>query len=117
LPEPDEHQEEPVSEDKSFRDAAARVFDPEEVEGVLTSKFYTPKGLGTPANEADDGRRRDDKPAHYKVICISLYTDDLRRLDDMVDSLKARGLTKANRSALIRYALDRVDLDTVPRGL
>jgi hypothetical protein len=46
-----------------------------------------------------------------------MYTDDLKRLDAMVDKLKSRGLTKANRSALIRYALGEVDLDTVPRGL
>ena len=32
---------------------------------------------------------------------------------EMVDKLKARGLTKANRSALIRYALGEVDLDSV----
>ncbi|HEY6561093.1 MAG TPA: hypothetical protein VI072_27645, partial [Polyangiaceae bacterium] len=59
----------------------------------------------------------EEKPTHYKVICISMYTDDLKRLDQMVDSLKARGLTKANRSALIRYALGAVDLDNVPKGL
>jgi hypothetical protein len=46
-----------------------------------------------------------------------MYTDDLERLDTMVDQLKARGLTKANRSALIRYALANVNLDNVPRGL
>jgi hypothetical protein len=54
---------------------------------------------------------------HYKVICISLYTKDLERLDGLVRELKGRGLTKANRSALIRVALDQVDLDKVPRGL
>jgi hypothetical protein len=46
-----------------------------------------------------------------------MYTDDLKRLDNMVESLKTRGLTKANRSALIRYALSEVDLDRVPKGL
>jgi hypothetical protein len=35
----------------------------------------------------------------------------------MVDVLKSRGLTKANRSALIRAALEQVDLEKVPRGL
>ncbi len=67
----------------------------------------------------DGGRapRGDGKPAHYKVICISMYTDDLKRLDGMVESLKARGLTKANRSALIRFALSSVDLERVPKGL
>jgi hypothetical protein len=35
----------------------------------------------------------------------------------MVDTLKAKGLTKANRSALIRFALNGVDLENVPKGL
>jgi len=98
-----------VSDRDDFRQAAAKVLDPSEVEGVLKSTFYTPH----PAARAV----RPDKPAHYKVICISMYTEDLKRLDQMVDSLKARGLTKANRSALIRYALGEVDLDNVPKGL
>ena len=98
-----------MSDRDDFRQAAAKVLDPSEVEGVLKSTFYTPH----PAARAV----RPDKPAHYKVICISMYTEDLKRLDQMVDSLKARGLTKANRSALIRYALGEVDLDNVPKGL
>jgi hypothetical protein len=46
-----------------------------------------------------------------------MYNRDLERLDELVGELKARGLTKANRSALIRAALDQIDLDKVPRGL
>jgi hypothetical protein len=61
--------------------------------------------------------RKSDKPAHYKVICISMYTKDLKNLDDMVESLKAKGMTKANRSALIRYALGEVNLEEVPQGI
>ena len=57
------------------------------------------------------------KPEHYKVICISMYTKDLDRLDEMVDVLQSRGMTKANRSALIRVALEQLDLDKVPRGI
>jgi hypothetical protein len=34
-----------------------------------------------------------------------------------VDQLKARGVTKANRSAVIRAALEQLELDKVPRGL
>jgi hypothetical protein len=98
-----------VSDRDDFRQAAAKVLDTSEVDGVLKSAFYAPH----PAVRA----ARADKPAHYKVICISMYTEDLKRLDQMVDSLKARGLTKANRSALIRYALGEVNLDTVPKGL
>ena len=90
---------------------AARVLDADEVQGVLSGAFYSPE----PARP----RRQEPapKPSHYKVICISLYTRDLERLDGLVDKLKARGLTKANRSALIRAALDQVDLEKVPRGM
>ena len=93
----------------------ATVLDRDEVESVLSGKFYSP------ASESDRRPKliagASDKPAHYKVICISMYTKDLEQLDEMVEKLKARGLTKANRSALIRFALAQVDLDSVPRGL
>lgn len=102
-----------MSNRDNFRDAAAKVLDQEEVEGVLSSSFYASEAPRPLPRSA----RSTEKPSHYKVICISMYTEDLKRLDKMVDSLKARGLTKANRSALIRYALGAVDLDQVPRGL
>ena len=89
---------------------ARQLFDPEEVEGVLSGSFY--KAERDPAPAEDKA-----KPTHYKVICISMYTDALARLDEMVQELKRRGYTKANRSALIRHALDTMDLDDVPRGL
>ena len=101
-----------MSKADDFRGAAARVLDREEVDGVLSSSFYA-----SAKPIAAERARGADKPTHYKVICISMYTDDLARLDAMVDSLKARGLTKANRSALIRYALGAIDLDRVPKGL
>jgi hypothetical protein len=94
---------------------ARAVLDRDEVESVLSGEFYSPPN--------DTARRpklvagASEKPAHYKVICISMYTRDLEQLDSMVEELKARGLTKANRSALIRFALGQVDLATVPRGL
>jgi len=72
------------------------------VDEVLSERFY---------------RTEPGKPTHYKVICISMYTKDLERLDSLVAQLKKRGLTKANRSALIRAALEQVDLDRVPRGI
>src|SRR3954452_14248744 len=93
---------------------ASAVLDRDEVESVLSGKFYSP---------AEGSERRpkliaggSDKPSHYKVICISMYTRDLEQLDEMVEQLKARGFTKANRSALIRFALGQVNLDEVPRG-
>ena len=93
---------------------AARVLDGDEVQGVLSGAFYAPLPEGKPA---EPKKAAQDKPLHYKVICISMYTKDLERLDGLVDKLKARGLTKANRSALIRAALDQIDLDKVPRGI
>ena len=101
-----------MSDRDTIRTAAARMLDTDEVEGVLSGSFYSP-----PAQARRHIAAVEPKPQHYKVICISLYNDDLQTLDHMVDELKARGLTKANRSALIRYALAQVDLDRVPRGL
>jgi hypothetical protein len=97
----------------SIRSAATTLLDGDEVQCVLSGAFYTPE---SPVQRPVVVERAV-KPAHYKVICISMYIEDLDHLDAMVDRLKARGLTKANRSALIRYALAQVDLDSVPRGL
>ena len=94
-----------------LRQATARVLDHDDIDGVLGQSFYAPRPPETPVPAAKD------RPQHYKVICISMYTEDLGRLDQMVQTLKARGLTKANRSALIRYALAAVKLDEVPKGL
>ncbi len=102
---------------EEYRSAAKALLDGDEVQGVLSGAFYTPASETDLDVRAKVVAQASTKPSHYKVICISMYTDDLNRLDDMVDKLKARGLTKANRSALIRYALANVDLDTVPRGL
>jgi hypothetical protein len=94
---------------------ARAVLDRDEVDSVLSGEFYVPPGDASRRPKLVTGA--SEKPAHYKVICISMYTRDLEQLDGMVEQLKARGLTKANRSALIRFALAQVDLDTVPRGL
>jgi hypothetical protein len=104
-----------VTERGDLRQAAARVLGQDENDGVPSGTFYTGQATTKPVSEP--APRRDSKPAHYKVICISMYTDDLKRLDRMVEELKSRGLTKANRSALIRYALGEVDLERVPKGL
>ena len=90
--------------------SGVRVLDADEVQGVLSGAFYTPKPRAGQAPLSE-------RPTHYKVICISMYTKDLERLDALVDELKARGMTKASRSALIRAALDQVELDKVPRGM
>lgn len=100
-----------------FGGAARSILDREEVEGVLSGAFYRPQPVATRPAAAARAKALADKPAHYKVICISMYTQDLAELDAMVDALKAKGITKANRSALIRHALTQLDLDSVPKGL
>jgi len=106
-----------MSDRNELRQAARKVLDVDEVEGVLSNSFYAPSSEERPKVLFSTDAAQQEKPTHYKVICISMYTEDLKRLDTMVDSLKARGLTKANRSALIRYALGAIDLDSVPKGL
>jgi hypothetical protein len=103
-----------VSDQNEFPSTAESALEQSRVDGVLPSDLYCGQPVPSAATEP---ARRGQKPTHYKVICISLYNEDLRRLDAMVDTLKARGMTKANRSALIRYALGEVDLESVPRGL
>ena len=94
----------------------ARVLDGDEVQGVLTGAFYQAPPESARVIKAErDGAKA--KPTHYKVICISMYTKDLEQLDQLVEKLKTRGITKANRSALIRVALEQLDLDKVPRGM
>jgi hypothetical protein len=94
---------------------ARAVLDRDEIEEVLSGSYYTP--APQPERRAKTLGGAGEKPAHYKVICISMYTSDLEQLDAMVEKLKGRGLTKANRSALIRFALAQVDIEKVPRGL
>ncbi|OJY23115.1 MAG: hypothetical protein BGO98_46925 [Myxococcales bacterium 68-20] len=96
---------------------AARVLDGDEVQGVLSGAFYQPMQVEAADSTRAKAREEKAKPTHYKVICISMYTKDLDRLDELVEELKGRGITKANRSALIRVALEQLDLDKVPRGL
>lgn len=95
---------------------ARALLDTDEVTEVLQASFYGNADRALEERSTHD-RSRAARPEHYKVICISLYNDDLANLDRMVEELKARGFTRANRSALIRFALGSVDLDRVPRGL
>jgi len=61
--------------------------------------------------------RATPKPSHYKIVSISLYNEDIERLETMVRELKRRGHYKANKSQLIRHALARLDLNQVPNDL
>lgn len=84
-----------------------------EADAILRDDFYGrpshARGTGTPSR-GDSAPR----PTHYKVICISMYTRDLEQLEAKVAELKRRGWTKANKSQLIRLALNQIDLDKLP---
>lgn len=94
------------------KDAVRDIFDGDEVREVLSETFYR-EPAAPPKRRA---RPKALKPDHYEVICISLYNEDLARLDAKVQRLKAEGHRKMSRSALIRYALDTVDLDALPKS-
>ncbi|HTM23156.1 MAG TPA: hypothetical protein VL172_21695, partial [Kofleriaceae bacterium] len=68
----------------------------------------------SPAPVAAEALQPKAKPTHYKICCISLYVEDIERLEKMVAELKRRGHTKANKSQLIRLALSQLDLDKIP---
>lgn len=85
------------------------VLKEDEVSAVLRDRFYGKRAKRKRA-------RAKTKPDHYDVICISLYKEDLAQLDEMVAKLKKRGHRKISRSALIRFALDQVDIRDFPRA-
>ena len=91
--------------------SAVRTFFEDEVQDVLRETFYATEKPVTAK------RVQKPKPDHYEVICISMYKEDLARLDDKVNELKASGHRRMTRSALIRFALDQADLSKLPRGL
>ena len=88
-----------------------------DAESILREEFYG-GGSRRPAEalKSRTGDKEKEKPTHYKIVCISLYTRDIERLEAMVAELKKRGHTKANKSAVIRYALDSVDITKMPKS-
>jgi hypothetical protein len=101
--------------------------DPLSAEDILAD-FYRPtvprplarpeaKAPGRPAKKGKAAPIAEERPrpTHYKVVCISLYNEDIERLESLVKELKRRGHSKANKSQVIREALLQIDLDRVPR--
>lgn len=86
------------------------LFEGDDVQEVLEERFFSSP------RPAKRKRKKKPKPDHYEVICISLYKEDLSRLDEMVSQLKSDGHRKMSRSALIRFALDTADLSKLPRS-
>jgi hypothetical protein len=71
--------------------------------------------FGAPAAPMRPARAAAPKPLHYKIVSISLYTEDIERLEQLVAELKRRGHYKANKSQVIREALLQLDLEKVSR--
>ncbi len=89
-----------------------------DTDAILSQDFYGQGPDDDPAPRPARRRRRKRakpkpkaKPTHYKVVCISLYNKDIERLEAKVAELKRRGYTKANKSHLIRMALEQIDID------
>lgn len=88
-----------------------------DADAILSEEYYgRRRDAATSAGETRKPRPasatgKQARPTHYKVICISMYTQDLEDLDAKVAELKRRGWTKANKSQLIRLALSQIDID------
>lgn len=90
-----------------------------DADAILTEEYYGRRRDGSESpdvsrNSKARGASKQPRPTHYKVICISMYTQDLEDLDAKVAELKRRGWTKANKSQLIRLALSQIDIDKLP---
>jgi hypothetical protein len=98
--------------------AMDELFDGDEVREVLREAFYKPAQVPVvkPLAKVKAKRKRKPKPTHYEVLCISMYRDDLDRLDAEVARLKESGHTKMSRSGLIRFALDHMDTSKLPKA-
>jgi hypothetical protein len=104
---------------KPQRQAEKRLMgdDPLATDSIL-ERFYKPvpdEAADLAVNDTPSTKAKE-KPTHYKVVCISLYNQDIENLEEMVRELKRRGHTKANKSQLIRAALAQVDLGKIPKA-
>ncbi|HEY3357158.1 MAG TPA: hypothetical protein VGQ83_28165 [Polyangia bacterium] len=88
--------------------ANERALEHDPLASILEEQFYRP--------QPRPARPKAPKPSHYKIVCISLYNEDIARLEELVAELRRRGFSKANKSQLIRFALDTVDLDKMPKA-
>ena len=102
--------------DKRRREAGGHIgelFDDDSaIDEFFSPRRTRPPGAAVPPTVPKTPPKR--RPTHYKVISISLYTEDIERLQTLVDELKRRGHTRANKSLLIREALRQLDLDAIP---
>jgi len=98
-----------------MKDEKLMAHDPlSDADAILSEEYYGQAPEGGPRRRARASTQpKPERPTHYKVICISMYTKDIEELDAKVAELKKRGWTKASKSQLIRIALQRIDLDSL----
>ncbi len=101
---------------KAAQEPTILIENPLAGEELLVDAMYGPPQRQAPRRpHAVITRPAQPKPSHYKIVSISLYNEDIERLDRMVAELKKRGHYKANKSQLIRYALAQLDLEHMPK--
>ena len=81
--------------------------------GLQRKYFISLRARRKRKNQGSGGGRR--KPSHYKLVCISLYLHDIAKLEEHVQRLKSLGFTKANKSQVIRFAIDKVLVEQMPK--
>src|SRR3989338_471225 len=83
--------------------------------GLVETLYSRKAGAPAMAPRGSKRKRRGRRPSHYKLVCISLYNHDIQKLEQHVQILKQRGHTKANKSQIIRFAIDKVAVEKMPR--
>lgn len=101
-----------IMSDSKRNSATVLLDNPLEGEEVLLDAMYGPMK----PRRTRSVKRPVEKPPHYRVVSISLYNEDIERLDRMVCDLKRRGVYKANKSQLIRLALEKLEESDFERG-
>ena len=100
---------------KKVTQTTALAENPLDGERVLLDAMFGPRRVSSPELAPTRGVP-PAKPQHYKIVSISLYHEDLDRLDQMVQELKRRGHPRASKSQLIREALFQLDLDRIAKA-
>lgn len=77
---------------------------------AAVDEFFSPPNRGNRLPK----QRRKARPTHYRGVSVTLYNEDVERLEALLQALKARGHTRANKSLIIREALRQIDLDQIP---
>ena len=59
--------------------------------------------------------KKEKNPDHYKVVTFSLYSEDIQLLEELVTKLRLLGNTRANKSMVVRAALQQLDVNKMPK--